>query len=143
MRAARLLLGLVLATVATTAQAYTSHGQLPADETWSGTVTLTGDLTVPVGRTLTISPGTVVRLGPGDDMASEADTSRTELIVKGTLVITPGTATLKPAAAAAFSVEGRDAQDHPVAVSPTWAVVAGGGTINNQGIFVAGTVAGT
>ena len=36
-------------------------GVADVDETWSGTVTLTGDITVPDGVTLTIEPGTQVR----------------------------------------------------------------------------------
>jgi len=59
------------------------------------------------------------------------------------LPITPASRELKPTAAAAFSVEGREESDHVIAVTPSWAVTAGGGTINNQGIFVAGTTAGT
>ena len=59
------------------------------------------------------------------------------------LVITPTSAKLKPSATVAFSVEGRDDKNNSVSVTPTWKVVAGGGTMNNQGIFAAGTKAGT
>ena len=38
----------------------TTSGTLPGDETWSGTVSITGDITVPAGVTLTIEPGTTV-----------------------------------------------------------------------------------
>jgi hypothetical protein len=39
----------------------TTSGQLTADETWTGEVLLTGDVTVPSGLTLTIEPGTSVK----------------------------------------------------------------------------------
>ena len=41
------------------ASAITTTGQITADETWSGTVTVTGDIAV-LGGVLTIQPGTVV-----------------------------------------------------------------------------------
>ncbi|MDO8665403.1 MAG: ice-binding family protein, partial [Gemmatimonadales bacterium] len=42
-----------------------------------------------------------------------------------------------------FTVEGRDAFGNTVSITPTWSVVASGGTIDNAGLFKAGTVAGT
>ncbi|MHB8894638.1 MAG: right-handed parallel beta-helix repeat-containing protein [Candidatus Geothermincolia bacterium] len=80
-----LLLTLLITPLAATAA--TTSGSLPADETWSGTVTLTGDVTVPNGITLTIQPGTQV-LFPAlaDDMHSGGDSSRTELLVQGSLI---------------------------------------------------------
>ena len=38
----------------------TYSGTLPYNQTWSGTHTLTGDITIPSGMTLTIEPGTIV-----------------------------------------------------------------------------------
>ena len=35
----------------------TTSGDLTEDETWSGTVAITGDVNVPEGTTLTIEPG--------------------------------------------------------------------------------------
>ena len=64
----------------------TTSGSLTDDETWSGTVTLTGDITVPDGVTLTIEPGTQVRaMALNDDQGGGTDTSRIELIVNGVL----------------------------------------------------------
>ena len=64
----------------------TTSGTLTNDETWSGTVNLTGDVTVPDGVTLTIEPGTVVQaLALNDDQGGGNDTSRIELIVNGVL----------------------------------------------------------
>ena len=60
----------------------TTSGSLTTDETWSGVVTLTGDVTVPAGITLTIDAGTVVTaLGLNDDQGGGGDPSRVELIV--------------------------------------------------------------
>ncbi len=40
-------------------------GTLSANDTWSGTIQVTGDVTVPTGIQLTISPGTVVKFDTG------------------------------------------------------------------------------
>jgi len=65
----------------------TTEGTLPANETWSGTVLLTGDVVVPAGTTLTIDPGTTVQLQPlADNSRGGVDWSRIELIVEGNLV---------------------------------------------------------
>lgn len=61
----------------------TTNGMLYDDETWSGMVHLTGDVTVPAGRTLTIEPGTIIEVDP--DCA---------LINRGTLKIN-GTSSVK------------------------------------------------
>lgn len=59
----------------------TTRGSLFIDETWSGTHHLDGDITVPVGVTLTILPGTVVI---ANDAAS---TEALALNIKGSLII--------------------------------------------------------
>ena len=65
----------------------TTSGVLPGDETWSGTVTLTGDVTVPEGATLTILPGTTVTFSANSDDTSGGNNSTlSELIVNGSLV---------------------------------------------------------
>ncbi len=62
--------------------AQTTSGTLTEDETWSGIVTITGDVRVPDEITLTIDPGTVVKFTAlGDDTHSGADASRCELII--------------------------------------------------------------
>jgi hypothetical protein len=61
----------------------TNQGTLYGDETWSGSIHLTGDVIVPTGRVLTIEPGTIIEVDP--DCA---------LINKGTLNIN-GTSTVK------------------------------------------------
>ena len=55
----------------------TTAGMLTGDETWSGSVTITGDVIVPEGITLTIAPGTQVTLNAGLGL---------ELLIDGTLV---------------------------------------------------------
>jgi parallel beta-helix repeat protein len=62
-------------------------GVLSADETWSGVVLLTGDVTVPAGVTLTISPNTtLLAVVNEDDQHSGEFLDRVELIVNGNLV---------------------------------------------------------
>ena len=64
----------------------TTSGTLTSHETWSGVIVLTGDVTVPENRTLTIEAGTVIRATPlSDDQNNGEDPSRIELIIRGTL----------------------------------------------------------
>jgi len=49
----------------------TYSGTLPYSQTWSGTHTLTGDITVPSGITLTIAPGTYVNIPAGKKITVE------------------------------------------------------------------------
>ena len=78
--------------------AQTTSGTLAADEVWSGTITLTGDVTVPKGITLTIEPGTdVICPARSDDTAGGSITSLTELIVEGSLVVAAGESALATA----------------------------------------------
>jgi parallel beta helix pectate lyase-like protein len=65
----------------------TTRGTVIRNETWSGVVSLTGDLTIPPGRTVTLQPGTTVRVRSlADDNRGGLDTSLVEVIVQGTLV---------------------------------------------------------
>lgn len=50
-------------------------------------------------------------------------------------------ATLPVTATHQFTVSGRDFSGVTVAVTPSWSVIGGGGTISNDGLFTAGTVA--
>ncbi|MBK6686563.1 MAG: right-handed parallel beta-helix repeat-containing protein [Deltaproteobacteria bacterium] len=88
----RLLPTLLLLGLATEASAQTSvpGGNLVGSQSWTpagSPYLISGDLTVPVGLTLTIQAGTVVQLGPGDTQASGLDVARTELRIAGTLVV--------------------------------------------------------
>jgi len=65
----------------------TTSGYLSSDETWSGTVILTGDVTIPEGVTLTIMPGTTVMAKSfSDDQQSGNQTALVSLEVRGTLI---------------------------------------------------------
>ncbi len=60
-----------------------SQGTLFTDETWAEEHHITGDLTIPVGKTLTILPGTKVII---DSLAGQLDYNH-QVTVKGTLFI--------------------------------------------------------
>ncbi|MEA3487311.1 MAG: hypothetical protein U9R20_06605, partial [Thermodesulfobacteriota bacterium] len=82
-----LILTLSLFCSVAVSYAVTTSGSLVVDEVWSGTINLTGDVTVPQGVTLTIEAGTeVVFPAESDDTAGGHDTALTELIVNGSLV---------------------------------------------------------
>jgi hypothetical protein len=60
-----------------------------------------------------------------------------------TITVTPNP-TLPIGALQPFVATGRDAKGNLVAITPTWSVVSGGGTINSSsGLFTAGNAAGT
>jgi hypothetical protein len=59
-----------------------------------------------------------------------------------TMTITPNPSTLGVGATQQFTVVGKDAGGNVVAFTPIWSVVAGGGTINNVGLFTAGNTLG-
>jgi len=61
-----------------------------------------------------------------------------------TITVTPNPALLVVGATQQFTAAGKDASGNPVAITPTWSVVAGGGAVNaTTGVFTAGTVSGT
>jgi hypothetical protein len=61
-----------------------------------------------------------------------------------TITVTPNPQSLPISAVQPFVATGRDADGNLVAITPTWSVVASGGSINsNSGLFTAGVVAGT
>jgi hypothetical protein len=55
-----------------------------------------------------------------------------------TVRVLPANASLKPRDTVAFSATAFDEWGNNVPVTPTWRVTAGGGTVDNQGIFTAG-----
>lgn len=59
-----------------------------------------------------------------------------------TITVTPNI-TLAVNATQQFIAVGKDADGRAVAISPTWSIVAGGGAIDNAGMFTAGSVTGT
>ena len=60
-----------------------------------------------------------------------------------TITVTPNPVTLAVGASQPFAAVGRDANGNVVPVSPSWSVVAGGGTVDVGGVFIAGVVPGT
>ena len=65
-----------------------------ANITWNGTVLVNADRAVPAGKTLTVQPGTRVRVSTTDRTPGGTDTQKVELNVQGTL-IADGTAASK------------------------------------------------
>jgi uncharacterized protein (TIGR03382 family) len=67
-------------------------GNVPAGSTWglpgiSQTVTLNGDVTIPVGVTLTVLPGTVITAAATDAVMRSGGTSLVDIFVEGTLIV--------------------------------------------------------
>ncbi len=86
--------GMFLATLfnALICEAITTSGPLTGSETWSGTVRLTGDVTVTPTGSLTILPGTRIESDPrADDQVGGIHTSRIELIVDQGVLVAAGT----------------------------------------------------
>jgi len=65
------------------------QGTLSADEMWQGSVEVADDLLVPEGITLTIRPGTAVRVVRADTSRTEPEflDNATEILVRGRLVV--------------------------------------------------------
>ena len=60
------------------------------------------------------------------------------------ITVTPNPMSLSTGATQQYTATGRDAGGNPVAITPAWAVVNGGGTIGaSTGLFTAGTATGT
>ncbi len=72
--------------------------------------------------------------------------SATVIVTVGPLAsitLTPNPVTIGVSTTQQYVAVGKDAGGNVVAITPTWAVVAGGGSINSTGLFTAGSVAGT
>lgn len=118
-------------------------GTMTTTPTWTvvsggGTITSTGMFTAAA------TPGTytnTVKATSGGVSGTATITVNAGALA--TLTIAPTPATIGVATTQQFTVVGKDASGNIIAVTPTWAVVAGGGTISNTGLFTAGNVAGT
>ena len=90
-----LALGLIvlgLNLIPQSASAFTTNGVMSANETWSGNIELTGDVTVPNNVTLTILPGTRVACWDKyDGQAGGLHTTRIELIINSGILSAVGT----------------------------------------------------
>jgi hypothetical protein len=103
----------------------------------------------------TISPAGVFTAGtvPGTFANTVQATSdgvsatATVTVVAGplaTITVTPNPTTMAIGAAQQFTAVGKDASGNVVAITPSWSVVASGGTINpTTGLFTAGTTVGS
>ena len=60
-----------------------------------------------------------------------------------TITVTPNPVVMPLNATQQLTAVGRDASNNVVAITPAWSVVASGGSINTNGLFTAGAVAGT
>ncbi len=127
-----------------TAVGYDADGQVVAiSPTWSiaasgGTVNQSGMFTA--GSVAGVFANTVVASVGGISGNASITVTIGPLV---SLTVTPSPVTLAVAATQQFVAVGRDASGNIVPVTPTWAVVAGGGTITQGAIFTAGTVSGT
>jgi parallel beta-helix repeat protein len=84
-----LLLGACQAVPLANAPVAEYAGAYGGDQVWAGTVTMTGDVLILAGGSLTIRPGTEVRVVPaeGTQIDPEYFSSQTELLVRGSLHI--------------------------------------------------------
>jgi hypothetical protein len=111
--------------------------------TWSiaqggGAISTTGLFTA--GTT----PGTYTSTVKAASGAISGTASVTVIIGSlATLTVTPNPDTLLISGTQQFTAVGKDAGGNVVATTPTWSVVAGGGTIASAGLFTAGTLAGS
>lgn len=87
------ILGVALVAIGLAATAHADTiktGGNVVNETWipaDGPYIIQGDITIPMGSTLTIQAGTVVRFDSGDMQAAGVDMNHVELVVKGQLII--------------------------------------------------------
>jgi len=87
---------------------------------------------------------------PNSVRATEGDISGTASVivtprppVLATITLTStGPDSLPATTTRQFLAQGKDSAGYDFAFSPTWSVVAGGGTISNSGLFTAGTMPG-
>jgi hypothetical protein len=122
----------------------------PSGGTLSGTTTVAAVAGVAEFTTLSIDQATVDTL---HDVLTAAATGLTGATSAAftvssaspvSIVVTPNPATLPANVTQQFTAVGKDARGNDVAISATWSVRAGGGTIDGvTGLFTSGTVAGT
>ncbi len=111
--------------------------------TWSvatggGTITSTGLFTA--GTVAGTFAGTVRAVIGSISGAASVTVTAGPLL---TVIVTPTVGSLAIGATQQFTAAGRDANGNPITITPTWSVVASGGTINGSGLFTAGPTAGT
>ena len=127
-----------------TAQAFDANNNLvSAPTTWaasaaSGAITQGGVFTA--GTMSGNYPSAITATASGVSGTADVSINAGAL---SQLSITPAVATTQAGGTLAFTASGRDGNNNTVAVTPTWSVVAGGGSISTMGVFSAGTATGT
>ena len=120
-----------------------SGAKVTINPTWS-VVTGGGTISSSGVFTAAATPGTFTNtvMATSGGMSSTA----TVIVTPGplaTIVVTPNPQTLTVNGTQQFTAVGKDASGNSVALTPSWSVVAGGGTISTAGLFTAGTTPGT
>ncbi len=120
-----------------------SGARVAVNATWSivsggGTISATGLFTA----------GTVPGTFASTVKATDGSVSNTATVIVtagplASIVVTPNPMSLAIGGTQQYTAVGRDASGNVVAFTPSWSVVAGGGTVSATGLFTAGTVAGT
>ena len=116
---------------------------VPITPTWSvvaGGGTITADGVFCAGGALGTFPNTVQASSQGVKAFATVNVTVGPL---ERITLTPNASTLPVGAKQQFTVVGTDASGNNVPVDATWAVVAYGGTIDQAGLFTAGSVPGT
>ena len=78
--------------------------------------------------------------------SGSASSTATVIVTAGplaTITLTPTPVSLAVGATQQYVAVGKDAGGNVVAITPTWSVVSGGGTVSATGLFTAGTALGT
>ncbi|MBI3504406.1 MAG: DUF3494 domain-containing protein [Proteobacteria bacterium] len=127
-----------------TAVGYDAEGRaVTITPTWSvaasgGTIGTTGVFTA--GNATGVFANTVVAsVGTIKGTASITVTAGAIM----TIVVSPTPATLAPLATQQFTAVAKDAGGNVVAFTPSWSIVAGGGAIDQNGLFTAGQTTGS
>ena len=76
-------------------------------------------------------------------LAACGNSMETQPLVPASIVISTPSGSTGTAGTIQFSATVKDANGHTIAVTPTWSVVNGGGTITSAGLFTAGDSVGT
>jgi hypothetical protein len=132
------------ATLQMIAVGHDADGRVVAiSPTWSigasgGTVNATGMFTA--GSVTGLFSNTVVA-SVGGISGSASITVTAGVLAK--IVVVPNRDTLGVTASQQFVAVGADAAGNIIPFTPSWSILAGGGTVNSTGLFTAGGVAGT
>ena len=133
-------------TMQFTATARDAAGNVVAiTPTWSvvsgaGTITSTGMFTAAA------TPGTTTIRATSGSVSGSATIVVREANTTGplaTITVAPNPASVGVGGTQQFTASGKDAQGHTVAITPTWSMASGSGTITSSGLYTAGAAPGT